>query len=550
MPDPFFAASKGQKRRRASAGGSAAKKPRTQKSLPVQSAKRRKDEELESDGEGGDAGGGVDDLDLRHSDTDEGASGEEDEHETPAEKRLRLAKLYLDSLKKDIGDGEVDAAEIDKEILSARLKQDVQEHSGKLSIFIAQQLDDSSLSKLRVRGHKLSVTCAAASENGTMLFTAGKEGSIVKWDLLTGKELARFPKLRVNSSKDRKGKGRADTTMEGHTDEVLALALSSDGKYLASGGKDRVLCIWDAVKGEWLRSFGGHRDSISALAFRKDSLQLYSASFDRTIRIYDLAVMGFVETLFGHQDCIQHVDALRAETAVSVGGRDRTVRFWKVPDESQLVFRGGRSTAEELLENGLDNEQDEPSSSQTYMEGTLDCVAMIDETTFVSGGDSGSICLWTTSKKKPVVTLPLAHGLHEHHSETEGLLKQPRWISALACCKYTDVVASGSSDGFIRLWKVDAKLRSLTACGSVPCPGIVNSLQIVAPRTFFDGAAWRTPVAAATNGRAASKLITLRGLGIVAGVGQEPRFGRWQRLKGQGVSNCAMVFAIPLRSEQ
>jgi len=109
--------------------------------------------------------------------------------------------------------------------------------------------------------------------------------------------------------------------------------------------------------------------------------------------------MGYVETLYGHQDCILDLDTLRAETAVSVGGRDKTVRFWKVLDESQLVFRGGvRNSARELLEGGglADFEGEERVSGKRggqtemkYIEGSLDCVAMIDESTFLSGGDSG-----------------------------------------------------------------------------------------------------------------------------------------------------------------
>lgn len=110
--------------------------------------------------------------------------------------------------------------------------------------------------------------------------------------------------------------------------------------------------------------------------------------------------MGYVETLFGHQDCVLDLDALRSETAVSVGGRDKTARFWKIVDESQLVFRGGgRSAVRELLEGGalegmegVDGEaapQKKEGEKRRFVEGTLDCIAMVDEQTFLTGGDSG-----------------------------------------------------------------------------------------------------------------------------------------------------------------
>jgi ribosomal RNA-processing protein 9 len=143
----------------------------------------------------------------------------------------------------------------------------------------------------------------------------------------------------------------------------------------------------------------GHAYTDQAISFRKGTLQLYTASYDRTIQLLDLSVMGYVETLFGHQDCILDLDALLAETAVSVGGRDKTVRFWKVVDGTQLVFRGGgRSSARELLEGGglaeadvdeADGGKREGQSKKKCVEGSLECVAMIDESTFLSGGDSG-----------------------------------------------------------------------------------------------------------------------------------------------------------------
>ena len=63
--------------------------------------------------------------------------------------------------------------------------------------------------------------------------------------------------------------------------------------------------------------------------------------------------MGYVETLFGHQAPVLALDTLMRETAVSVGGRDKSVRFWKVPEETQLVFGGGgKSGWEDILARG------------------------------------------------------------------------------------------------------------------------------------------------------------------------------------------------------
>ena len=117
--------------------------------------------------------------------------------------------------------------------------------------------------------------------------------------------------------------------------------------------------------------------------------------------------MGYVETLFGHQDYVLDLDALRGESCITVGSRDKTARYWKIVDETQLVFRGGgRSRVREVLEGGLraDDEGDDVDAgdaelvpkakgkereSTKYVEGSLESIAMIDETTFVSGGDSG-----------------------------------------------------------------------------------------------------------------------------------------------------------------
>uniref|UniRef100_D8Q8P0 Uncharacterized protein n=1 Tax=Schizophyllum commune (strain H4-8 / FGSC 9210) TaxID=578458 RepID=D8Q8P0_SCHCM len=313
MPDAFFVSNKTRKRKRSG-------------SVPDASGKSKK----QSDGEE--------------------RSASEDESETPAEKKLRLAKLYLESVKEGLAEGEFDAADVDMELISAHLKQNVLEYSGKIHLFVADSvhLSQQPQEVLRTRGHRLSVTSAVASESGEFMYTAGKEGSIIKWVLKNGAKQKTIFKVRP----DVKGKGKAvpDASLPGHTDEVLALAFQQR---------------WEC------------------LTFRKDSHQLYSGSFDSTLKVYDLSpdVMGYVETLFGHQDVVLLLDALRGETCVSVGGRDKTARFWEIVKETQLVFRGGvRSRIRDVHEGGLRGED---------VEGSLECVAMVDETTFLTRGDSG-----------------------------------------------------------------------------------------------------------------------------------------------------------------
>lgn len=122
------------------------------------------------------------------------------------------------------------------------------------------------------------------------------------------------------------------------------------------------------------------------------------------MKIYDIQSLSYIETLFGHQDKIYDLNVLRNELAITAGGRDKTLRYWKIKDETQLVFRaGGTSKIRSVLEGGLDgieNDDDEDNEDLTgkkkvattekkFVEGSVDCTAMIDDTHFVSGGDSG-----------------------------------------------------------------------------------------------------------------------------------------------------------------
>ena len=64
----------------------------------------------------------------RTSDAEDGieSSSESDhEDETGAERRLRLAERYLENIKGEVDEADFDAAEIDRDLIAERLKEDV-----------------------------------------------------------------------------------------------------------------------------------------------------------------------------------------------------------------------------------------------------------------------------------------------------------------------------------------------------------------------------------------------------------------------------------------
>ncbi|KAG8778173.1 pre-rRNA processing protein [Ceratobasidium sp. 428] len=140
MPDAFFSSGKSKVRKRKR--DVSASKPSSSKAAANGRVKRSKRDEELSDSDAGEAGG-IEDMELRADEIDPGESGDEDMGETPAEKRLRLAQMVLEDRRKELAGDEVDAAEIDKELLASRLRQDTLQHSGKISLFLADKASNS-----------------------------------------------------------------------------------------------------------------------------------------------------------------------------------------------------------------------------------------------------------------------------------------------------------------------------------------------------------------------------------------------------------------------
>ncbi|KYQ89091.1 hypothetical protein DLAC_10322 [Tieghemostelium lacteum] len=388
-----------------------------------------------------------------------------EEEETADEKKVRLAREYLkkiSSARKDLDDDEITSV----------IRSDLDKQQGRFQVThkdIISNLNFTQHNLTVLKGHQSPITCIVLSDDERICYSASKD-FIIKWDLINKTKLHKI-KAFIPSKKNKEKqetldkKEKEDFKKTSYQGCILAMALSFDGKYLATGGDEKLLKIWDTETMQVVETFKGHKEVISALTFRKGTYTLYSGSHDRTLKIWDLSQMAFVDTRYGHQSPITSIDALSRERCVTAG-TDKTCRIWKIPEESQLVFKSG------------------------HIDASIDCVKLVGEDKFLSGGQDGSVLLWNVNKKNPVSVIENAHPGSE----------MP-WVTSVASIRNSDVIASGSCNGKIQLYAL-LNAEKLKVINSIPVDGFVNDM-----------------------------IFSQTGDFLLAAVAPEHKFGRWLRLK-------------------
>lgn len=174
------------------------------------------------------------------------------------------------------------------------------------------KLWDSQSGKLLLifRGHQHVVHEVSFSLDRNRLMSASLDSTARVWDSQSGvllQVLTRFDymglfiRLPVAFSQDgtmlasashweikvwNSRRGTPLKVFRGHKNLVTAVAVSLDGKMLASGSDDMTIKLWDIQSGALLQTFRGHGHRVTAVAFSPDGKMLSSSSFDETVRLW------------------------------------------------------------------------------------------------------------------------------------------------------------------------------------------------------------------------------------------------------------------------
>ncbi|HEY9880092.1 MAG TPA: WD40 repeat domain-containing serine/threonine-protein kinase, partial [Leptolyngbyaceae cyanobacterium] len=287
----------------------------------------------------------------------------------------------------------------------------------------------------------------------------------------------RRPKQRPSSvtSSQAKGAWQLVRTITQPGGVVNALAVSPNGRAIATGSTDHAVRLWDLANGELIHTFtqrwgifgSGHQDSVVAVTFSPDGDILYSASQDGAVKGWDLANYHMSFNLrnlgWGTAALILTPDG---QTLITAGGEGK-IQLWDVSSRqirATLIHHQDWVSSLALSPDGY-----------TLISGSWDCTL---RTWYLSTGRLLNTLTAPTNRITAVAWHPQTHCIYSgdnkgnvqiwqpepEHAHLSSLLSQHQdAVTTIAISLDGKWLASGSADGNLQVWnlKVRAQLGPL-----------------------------------------------------------------------------------------
>ncbi|KAM3485507.1 hypothetical protein MY8738_001273 [Beauveria namnaoensis] len=190
------------------------------------------------------------------------------------------------------------------------------------------------------------------SPDGKRLATAGGDGHVRIWST----------EAIYNSRDPSYTKPRQLCHMSHHLGTIHSVRFSPNGKYLASGADDKLICVYHLDKGPPPATFGsdepppvenwktykrliGHENDIQDLAWSYDSSILVSVGLDSKVVVWSGYTFEKLKSLPAHQSHVKGITFDPANKFFATASDDRTIKIFR------FTSPGPHSTQHDMINN-------------------------------------------------------------------------------------------------------------------------------------------------------------------------------------------------------
>lgn len=278
---------------------------------------------------------------------------------------------------------------------------------------------------VKLTGHSDSVTAIAFSSDGEMVSTGGMDGRVRVWRRVGTDDYRAWEFLNE---------------LQG-PDEVMWLRWHPKGTVLLAGSNDSTVWLWQLPSGNTMQVFAGHTGPVQCGDFTPDGKHIITACDNNTLIYWDPRSPTPLFKLT-RQDArfdlggITSLAVNPASTVAVVGGANGSVRVVSLSKGEVLSALGGHTeenSVEAIVFVNIVGAADGSSAS----------VGSAGAGTVVTGATDGKVCIWDLSTYRLRTTL-------EHKDAVTSLLVHPT---------KPHLVISSSADHTLRTW--DARAGAL-----------------------------------------------------------------------------------------
>ena len=166
-----------------------------------------------------------------------------------------------------------------------------------------------------------------SSNNRWLVTDGGKSGNAVIWDL-----------SRTTN---------APLVLHGHDGSITSVAISTNSHWLATGGEDKTLQLWNisGLKNDLSPTpivLKGFKDTVTSIAFSPDGSLIAAGSKDSTVQLWNLSSLADNLTtnlwiFTGHHAAVTSVAFNSNSQLLAAGGEDGTVLLWNLPASKRNI---------------------------------------------------------------------------------------------------------------------------------------------------------------------------------------------------------------------